>query len=144
MTEISFHTNVPDRLGYACRLLRKASRQGAKVVVTAPLATLRGLDRALWTFEPTEFVAHAVVAAGQVPPAALAPTPVWLVEQIGDVAHHEVLVNLGDPPPHGFERFARLIEIVSADDADRAAARLRWKHYASRGYTLVQHAVGSA
>ena len=60
MTEIAFHVNVPDRLAYACRLLRKAVRQGARVAVTAPPATLRGLDRALWTFEPTEFVPHAL------------------------------------------------------------------------------------
>ena len=26
MPDVSFHTNVPDRMGYACRLLRKAVR----------------------------------------------------------------------------------------------------------------------
>ena len=139
MTEIAFHFNVPDRLAYACRLLRKATRQGARVAVTAPLATLRGLDRALWTFEPEEFVAHAVLPAGATPSERLAPTPVWLAERPDDVAVHEVLVNLGDDTPAGFERFARLIEIVGTDEIERAAARARWKHYAARGYALQRH-----
>ena len=139
MTEIAFHFNVPDRLAYACRLLRKATRQGARVAVTAPLATLRTLDRALWTFEPEEFVAHAVLPAGAPAPDRLAPTPVWLAEHPDDVAVHEVLVNLGDAPPPGFERFARLIELVGTEPAERAAARERWKHYAARGYALQGH-----
>ncbi len=144
MTEIAFHFNVPDRLAYACRLLRKATRQGARVAVTAPLATLRTLDRALWTFEPEEFVAHAVLPAGTPAPDRLAPTPVWLAERPDDVAVHEVLVNLGDAPPAGFERYARLIEIVGTDPAERAAARARWKHYAARGYALQGHEASSA
>ena len=52
---------------------------------------------------------------------------------------HEVLVNLGDEAPAGFERFARLIEIVGTEEAERAAARSRWKHYAARGYALQGH-----
>ena len=143
MTEIAFHVNVPDRLAYACRLLRKAVRQGARVAVTAPRATLLGLDRALWTFEPTEFVPHALLVAGATAPERLAPTPVWLAEQIADVAMHEVLVNLGPELPGGFERYARLIEIVTTDDADRAAGRERWKHYAARGYALAHHEAGA-
>ena len=139
MTEVGFHFNVPDRTAYACRLLRKATRLGARVAVTAPLATLRTLDRALWTFEPEEFVAHAVLPAGAPVPDRLARTPVWLAERPDDVAVHEVLVNLGDAPPPGFERYARLIEIVGSDGADRAAARERWKHYAARGYALTGH-----
>ena len=35
MTEIIFHVNVPDKLAYSCRLLRKAYLSGARVSVTA-------------------------------------------------------------------------------------------------------------
>jgi DNA polymerase-3 subunit chi len=38
--------------------------------------------------------------------------------------------------PEGFERFERLIEVVSLDEADRLRARDRWKHYAARGYAI--------
>jgi len=51
-----------------------------------------------------------------------------------------VLLNLEDEVPDGFGRFARLIEVVSAtDEADRAAARRRWKHYLQRGFALERH-----
>jgi DNA polymerase-3 subunit chi len=51
----------------------------------------------------------------------------------------DVLVNLGDEVPGGFDRFKRLIEVVSSDDHGKAQARLRWKHYKSLGYELLQH-----
>ena len=35
MTEVAFHFNVPDKLGYACRLLRKAYAAGGPVGVVA-------------------------------------------------------------------------------------------------------------
>jgi len=32
------------------------------------------------------------------------------------------------------------VEVVSAqDESDRAQARTRWRHYASRGYTITRH-----
>ena len=141
MTEVSFHTNVPHALGYACRLLRKATRQGARVVVTAPAATLAALDSALWTFEPLDFVPHVLAAPDAAVAERLRATPVWLLERPADATHHEVLLNLGAQAPEGFESFARVIEIVSTDDDGRAAGRQRWKHYANRGYTIRHHEV---
>ncbi len=141
MTEVSFHFNVPDRLAYACRLLRKATRQGAHVVVTAPSATLNLLDRSLWTFDPLEFVPHVRVMPGAAPAPRLLDTPVWLVEEASDAARREVLLNLGLEPPAGFESFARVIEIVSTDEHERSSGRQRWKHYATRGYDIQRHEV---
>ena len=141
MTEVSFHFNVPDRLSYACRLLRKATRQGARVTVAAPPATLAQLDRALWTFDPLEFVPHVRVVPGVAVAPRLRDTPVWLVEQTADAAHRDVLLNLGLEPPGGFESFARVIEIVSTDADERSSGRERWKHYAARGYEIQRHEV---
>ena len=62
MTEVSFHFNVPDRTEYTCRLLRKALRQGVRVVVVGPEKILAGLDRAIWTFDAIEFVPHVLCA----------------------------------------------------------------------------------
>jgi DNA polymerase-3 subunit chi len=143
MTEVKFHFNVPDRTDYTCRLLRKATRQGAQVVVTGPAAVLAHFDRALWTFDPIEFLPHVMPRAGQPVPERLRGAPVWLLGDTSDAPHHDVLVNLGQEAPTGFESFARVIEIVSSDDADRAAARARWKHYAARGYAILKHEVGA-
>ena len=136
MTRVSFHFNVPHRTAYACRLLRKATRQNARVTVTGPAAALVELDAALWSFDPIEFVPHVVLRDGQVLPERLRETPVCLAATLDGALHHDVLLNLGADAPAGFESFERLVEIVSTDEADRAAARARWKHYAVRGYPI--------
>lgn len=137
MTEVAFHFNVPDKLGYACRLLRKATATGAKVVVTGETEVLRSLDTELWTFAPLEFVAHCHAAAAN--EQVLAASPVVLADAPRAAPHQEVLVNLGARVPEGFERFERLIEVVTQDDEDRQRARARWKHYADRGYAITRH-----
>ncbi len=141
MTEVSFHFNVPDRMAYACRLLRKAVRRGAKVAVCAPGEVLQRLDRQLWVFEPLDFVPHVHAKPGHAVAPRLRDTPVWLSEAVQDVPHREVLLNLGETLVDGFESFARVIEIVSHDGADRQAGRARWKHYSDRGYDIVRHDV---
>jgi DNA polymerase-3 subunit chi len=133
MTGVEFHFNAPDKLAYACRLLRKAVGRGAKVVVTGEPGVLRELDTALWTFSPLEFVPHCHADA---PAAVLAASPVVLADAPRAAPHQQVLVNLGSQIPEGFERFERLIEVVSQDEDDRQQARQRWKHYAHRGYEL--------
>lgn len=137
MTEVAFHFNAPDKLGYACRLLRKATATGARVVVTGEPELLRQLDVALWTFSPLEFIAHGYVPACGADVAAA--SPVVLADSAQAAPHQQVLVNLGTSLPDGFERFERLIEVVTQDDGDRQQARRRWKHYADRGYAIVRH-----
>lgn len=141
MTEISFHFNVADRSDYTCRLVRKASRSGATVVLAGPAPALAHFDRALWTFDELEFLPHVWLRPGEAPAERLHPARVWLVQDAGQTPHHEVLVNLGTDAPAGFESFGKLIEIVSPDEQDRLAARVRWKHYAARGYAMQRHEV---
>lgn len=140
MTEVAFHFNTPDKTAYACRLLRKAVASGARVVVTAQADELQALDVALWTFAPLEFVPHCRASAA---PSLLASSPVLLANAVPAAPDQQVLVNLGDEVPEGFERFERLIEIVGVHDEDRVRARGRWKHYADRGYAITRHDVAS-
>ena len=140
MTEVAFHFNAPDKLGYACRLLRKAVGSGAQVMVTGEADTLRELDLALWIFAPLEFLAHC---SGQATPATLAASPVVLAESVLTGPHQQVLVNLGGSVREGVERFERLIEVVTQAQDDRLDARRRWKHYADRGYAITRHDLAS-
>lgn len=133
MTGVEFHFNAPDKMGYACRLLRKAAAKGAKVAVTADSEFLRELDLVLWTFEPLEFIPHCAASA---PANMLDATPIVLCPALRDSPHNEVAVNLGGAVPEGFERFERLIEVVAVDEDDRVRARRRWQHYKARGYGL--------
>ena len=148
MTDIAFHFSVPDKLAYSCRLLRKAYQSGAQLVVIGAPDMLAELDQMLWTFSASEFVPHyrppADTKGATALDKALGATPVLLVEAVGSSAHHGVLVNLSSDIPDGFECFERFIEVVSIQDADRLAARRRWKHYADRGYTLQRHDLATA
>ena len=136
MTEIAFHVNVPDKLAYSCRLLRKAYLSGATVTVTAEPEVLAELDLLLWRFSPAEFVPHCHSNA---PGSTLAVTPIVLTGALASSPQHEVLVNLGQTVPAEFERFQRFIEVVALAPGDAASGRTRWKHYAARGYALTKH-----
>ncbi len=137
MTEVAFHFNAPDKLAYACRLLRKAVAAGSKVVVTAPAEALARLDTLLWTFSQTDFIAHVRLPADEplsgVSPVALTDSPA------GAVPHRQVLLNLGQAMPAGFDQYQRVIEVVSLDEEDRQLARGRWKQYTELGYPIVRH-----
>ena len=144
MTEISFYFNVPSRMEYACRIARKAQRQGSALAVAAEEGALAEFDRQLWRFAAVEFVPHAWAERSGDVPARLHASTVWLSADAPASPVHEALLNLGDDVPAGFETFARLYEIVSTDEAERAAARGRWKRYADRGYAIRRHEAGGA
>lgn len=137
MTTIEFHVNAPDKVGYACRLLRKAVAKGSKVVVTGEPAMLDELDIGLWTFSPVDFIPHCHgQSAG---PGVLAASPVVLAATARGAPHQQVLVNLGSQVPEGFEGYERLIEILTTNEQDLQLGRRRWRYYADRGYALVKH-----
>jgi len=135
-TQVAFHFNVPNKLAYACRLLRKAYAAGGPVGVVAAPETLRELDVALWSFSALDFIAHCSAAA---PADMLERTPIVLAADGAALPRAGVLVHLGTTVPAGFERFERLIELVGADQEDRVQARLRWRHYAEGGYAIQRH-----
>lgn len=138
MTEVAFHFNAPDKLGYVCRFVRKALRHEACVTVVAPAAVLAQLSARLWKSAATDFLAH-VVFGPHVDAQVLAQSPVVLTEAADVSPHRQVLLNLGEALPVGFDAFARVVEVVSLDDMDRALARDRWKAYASQGYSIQRH-----
>jgi len=134
MTRIEFHFNVDDRLHHACRLLRKMVGQGLQGVVTGREADLRALDGLLWTFSVLDFLPHRwddQPGDGSAITLSLDSSRPGLVGS--------VLVNLGEQVPSGFERWTRLVEVVSLEAEDRAAARLRWRHYSHQGHEILQH-----
>ena len=51
MTRVDFHSKVPDKLAYACRLIRKARASKMQVVVfLEDQAQLTQFDDMLWSF----------------------------------------------------------------------------------------------
>jgi DNA polymerase-3 subunit chi len=133
MTRIDFYSNVPDKILYACRLVRKARAADCRLVVFAQDRTqLAKIDEALWTFSDTDFLPHVIADD----PLANR-TPVLLAEAgMTGLPHHELMINLSSQTPPDFARFERLLEIVAADEEDKAAGRERYSYYKHRGYPL--------
>jgi len=140
MTSIDFYFNADDRLQVACRLAGKAVKQGSRMLIYAPDAELASrLDALMWTWPAIGFVPHVRARS----PLA-AETPVLIAAGEETAPDCELLLNLGaECPPH-FERFARLFEVVSLDEQDKAAGRGRYRFYQERGYKIASHDLAQA
>jgi DNA polymerase-3 subunit chi len=135
VTSVDFYFNAEDRFQVACRLAGKALKQNRRLLIYAPDAeTASRIDRMLWTWPATGFVPHCAAHA-----AHAAETPVLIAASDEVPAGCEVLLNLGaECPPH-FERFARLLEVVSTEEDDKARGRNRFRFYRERGYAIANH-----
>lgn len=135
MTQIDFYTHVQDKLQFACKLGAKVQEQGLSIfVLTADEQMSAKLDQMLWRFSATGFLPHCRARS-----SLAEMTPVIVDHDPGGVTHDQVLFNLTDSRPAFFSRFQRLVEIVTTDDADREAARERYRFYRDRGYELRSH-----
>ncbi len=135
MTSIDFYFNAADRLQVACRLAGKAVAQKKKLLVFAPDAGLaQKLDRMMWTWPATGFVPHCL--AGD--PLA-ADTPVLIATEPDTAAACDILLNLAAEYPPKFERYERVLEIVSQENEERSAGRARFKFYRDRGFAIASH-----
>ena len=135
MTRIDFYTKVDDRLRFAGKLCAKALAQKLRVNVYAPDSALAThFDRLLWTDNAIGFLPHCRADD------PLAPeTPILIHAREGALLHDTLLINLDNAWPPFFSRFQRVIEIVSTDTDDAAAARERFRFYRDRGYAMQTH-----
>lgn len=132
MTRIDFHSNVSNKIAYACRLAHKAYTAKNHIVIVTNAAELATLDRMLWTFSELDFLPH--VTADN--PLA-AQTPIVLAKSdTAALPHHQVLINLSADTPAQFASFERVIEIISTVDTEISAGRARYSFYKERGYSL--------
>ena len=137
MTDVAFHTGIANPLDYACRLLRKAYRSGARVAVLGESAMLDRLDHALWTFEALEFVPHIVLPRDGGDAGRLALSPIVLVKDAATVpAACRIGVTLAGHPVPEVGAFDRLIAIVGLDPEHREAGRQRWREYERAGHAV--------
>lgn len=136
LPDVAFHFNAPDRLSYACRLLRKAYLRKARVFVWVADGDLVRLDAALWTMAAGEFVPHCRVGD---PASVKVRSPIHLGEQLPDLRGDFILVNLRQDMPANPGAFSRIIEVVTLDEADRAPARDRWRQYKALGLEPQRH-----
>jgi DNA polymerase-3 subunit chi len=138
VTSIDFYFNAQDRLQVACRLAGKALAQRKRMLIYAPEPEVASrIDRLLWTWPAIGFVPHC---APHDPLAA--ETPVLIASDADAPSGWEVLLNLAAGCPPHFERFERLLEVVSGDESERQAGRSRYRFYQDRGYRIANHDLG--
>ena len=140
----------------ACRVAETAWRRGHRVHLHADSPeSARRLDDLLWTWRDESFVPHAVCGAGDAGAsdagvggagaggagaggagAGASVTIGWgALPEFAD----DVLLNFDSRVPDGFERFARVAEVIGGADPARAAGRERFRRYRAVGCELKTH-----
>ncbi len=146
MARIDFHSNVSDKLEYACRLTRKiwsatpAGEPVRHIVMVGEKADLKKLDELLWSFSAVDFLPHCFIDD-----EAAIETPILLADDflspaLSQLPHADVLIHLGmrmpSDVPGMLARFPRLVEVVTTNEAERLAGRERYKAYRDLGHEL--------
>jgi DNA polymerase-3 subunit chi len=146
MARIDFHSNVSDKLEYACRLTRKiwsATPVGESVrniVMVGDKADLKSLDELLWAFSATDFLPHCLIEDETAIDTPILLTDDFLSPALSHLPHADVLIHLGMRMPSDvpglLARFPRIVEVVTVDEAERLAGRERYKAYRDLGHEL--------
>ena len=125
------------RWAFACRLTEKAYLKDLSVViVNDTLADAQALDDLLWTFNERSFIPHKVCTDEHaMDPAA----KVHLAALPAALPAADLLVNLTAHLPAHWERYARIAEIIDADEDRRRLGRERFKTYRDLKITLETH-----
>ena len=119
----------------ACRLLEKAYARNHQVFVNCNhQEDAENLDELLWTFKDVSFIPHNLQGEGPEP-----PPPVQIGFGKEPRGFHDLLMNLADNIPHYYQRFQRVIEIVSADEVSKEISRRHYRDYKGQGCNIHIH-----
>ena len=129
MTRVEFFFNVEDKSQKVAELAQRITAKGRALYVFVPDKVLaQQLDDYLWAYEPSSFLPHSMESSDDV--------PVLIETQASNLQHDDVMIHLCQDVPIFFSRFLRLIEIVGTDEADKVAARKRFRLYREQGYDI--------
>jgi DNA polymerase III subunit chi len=155
-------STAQQRWTFACRLTEKAYLRDLKVVLLGDtLAEVEAIDALLWTFSERSFVPHdihrgrpsapgaassaAAAARSAVAPASPASAAaVQLTQDLDSVGSADLLVNVSTRLPGKLDRFARVAEIIDADDERRRLGRERFKAYRELKLAVETHQLDDA
>jgi DNA polymerase III subunit chi len=126
------------RWAFACRLTEKAYLKDLKIVIVSDtLADAQALDELLWTFNDRSFIPHKVCLDEQSMDPA---TAVHLTVETA-LPTADLLVNLAQRLPAQFQRYARIAEVIDADEERRRLGRERFKAYRDLKLPLETHQI---
>ncbi|MEQ1767697.1 MAG: DNA polymerase III subunit chi [Methylotenera sp.] len=132
MTRVEFYFNVSSKLEKIAELSEKALAKGRQLTIFSLDTKVNSdLQARFWQHSSTSFLpsnladeAHAKFA------------PIILDRQGENLLQDDILINLQTEPPLFFGRFRYLVELVGHDEADKTAARTRFRFYKDRGYEV--------
>jgi DNA polymerase-3 subunit chi len=136
MSEVAFHFNAPDKVAYACRLLRKAYVKGASLFVLTAPGDEKRLDAARWTLAQDAVIPHCLSSD---PDLVKSRSRIEIGVVLPASPSAQVLVNLQGQWVEGWAQFEKVVEVVSLDETDRLDARERWRRYRADGVEPVRH-----
>lgn len=132
MTRVEFYFNVPDKFAKTVELCEKALAKGRQLTIyTQNDAMSSDMQNLLWTNSASSFLANSHVNE-----AHSQFSPIVIDAQGENLLQDDVLINLQMVQPLFFSRFRYLVELVGGDEADKAAARARFRFYKDRGYDI--------
>lgn len=138
MKKIDFHYNVPDRLRYACLVAKTVYRRGFTLAIwSSDEGRLRTLDSLLWRFDDLAFLPHTRAEA----PLAQETPILWSTNL--RALKGDVLLLLDDELPSNwtteFDRFERIIDVVSTAPVELEHSRARYRAYRAAGVELAAY-----
>ena len=135
-------TDPTARLRYACRLVEKAWLHDHRVRVQLdPGGDGPAFDDLLWTFADRSFVPHERLPPDGVPAGAAAPVIIAEDDAI-EPDDRDMLVNLAAGVPAQYQKYARIAEIIDADDRRRKSGRDHFRFYREQGIEPQTHDIG--
>lgn len=134
MTDIGFYHLTRTPLDRALpRLLEKVVESGKRAVVrTGSSERVEFLNTTLWTYDPASFLPHGTAREGEG-----AEQPIWLTDGADRPNNAEILILTDNVAADDVAEFERCLEMFDGRDQEAvAAARARWRGYASAGHQL--------
>jgi len=131
----------PDSVRYwtlVCRLIDKAYTSGHQILVYCEEQTqCVYLDEHLWAYQADAFIPHACLhdpIAKHVPVCITTPDSSMQTDKTLLMNLSQAIITQGD-------KLRRIIEVIPLHEEKKAAARERFRHYRTQGFTLHTHTI---
>ena len=123
-----------DPLLLVCELAKRAfAAEQPTLILVRSREQAELLDEKLWEFDDDAFIPHQIAGDGDDD----AITAVLIVPPDVQTPDRALVINLRDDCAPGL--FERVLEVVPADDSQRAGSRERWKTYKQAGFEVAKH-----
>ncbi len=132
MTRVEFYFNVADKLAKVAELCEKSVAKGHQLTIfTEEELLANALQQRLWQQSATSYL-----PSSQSTHPMSRFSPIVFNARGEDLHQDDILINLQAQHPPFFSRFKYLVELVGLDEADKLAARERYRFYRDRGYEV--------